>query len=157
MHILAPISVGIVFVFIMVLNKSFRDDPGVTPAEFLNRITFRKVTRILAIVILAVAFIHTLPLDLAIIYAGDALVYFEVLTAVSVFAAQGRIRETWRLIRRLGEDWARAANKLFVAAAQKSVSHYRHAAIRAQRRKRSTDMSKKADDDADPARWGIPA
>jgi hypothetical protein len=155
MHILAPIAIGIFFMFIIVSSKSFHDEPG-APEDFLDRMTLRRVFRILAIVILAVAFVHTLPLDLAILYAGDVLVYFEVFTAVSLLAAQGRARATWYLIRRLAEDSVRALTKVLVTAAQKCASRCRYA-IRAQRRKRFTAMSKKVDDDADPIRWGIPA
>jgi hypothetical protein len=156
MHTLAPFGVFMLFMFIMVLKKSLRDETGVVPADFLNRITLGKMLRILAIVILAVAVAQTVPLDLAILYAGDLLVYFEVFTAVSLLAAQGRARAAWYLIRRLAEDSVRALIKLFVAAAQKCVSHYRYA-VRAQRRKRFTAISKKSDEDADPIRWGIPA
>ena len=156
MHPLVPIGLGMLFMLIMVLNKRFRDETGAIHTDFLNRITLRKLLRILALVILAVAFVHTLPLDLAILYAGDALIYFEVFTAVSLLAAEGRARATWHLIRPLAEDCVRALTKLFVATAQKCVSYYRYA-IRAHRRKRFIAISKKSDEDADPIRWRVPA
>lgn len=156
MHNLAPFCIGMLFMLIIVLNKSFRDEPEVTFVDFIKRLTLKKAIRILSILIFTFAFIYTLPLDLAILYAGDVLVYFEVFTAVSFLAAQARARTTWYIIRRLAEDSLRALTKLFVATAQKCVSHYRHA-IRAQRRRHSASISKKSDEESDPVRWGLPA
>ena len=156
MHVLAPFCVAMLFMFVLVLNKNVRDETGAVRIDLLKRITLGKVLRILAIVLLAFAFIYMLPVDLAIIYAGDVLGYFEVFTAVSLFVAQGRARTMWRLIRFLAGDARRAFAKLFVGSAQKCVSRYRYA-IRAHRRKRVTAISKKSGEDAGPIRWGIPA
>lgn len=100
MHNLAPFCIGMLFMLIIVLNKSFRDEPEVTFVDFIKRLTLKKAIRILSILIFTFAFIYTLPLDLAILYAGDVLVYFEVFTAVSFLAAQARARTTWYIIRR---------------------------------------------------------
>jgi hypothetical protein len=156
MHILTPIGVFILFMFVMVLNKSLRDETAVARADFLKRITLRKVFRVLAIVIVAIMLIEIVPLDLAILYAGDLLAYFEVFTVVSLLVAQGRARAAWHLVRRLVEAFLPALTKLCVVGARKCASHYLYA-IRAQRRKRLAAMSKKSDEDADPFRRGVPA
>ncbi len=46
-------------------------------ADFLSRLTIRRVLEFVAIAILVMAFIQTLPIDLAILFAGDTLMYLE--------------------------------------------------------------------------------
>jgi len=150
MHVLAPIGIALLFILVMVLNKNFRDEPGENIADFLSRITFRKVLYILAFVFLTLAFIYTLPIDLAILYAADAMVYFEAFTFVSFLAVQGRALTIWHLLRRLYENSLRALTKRLVVAAQKCVSPYRYA-TRAKRGKRFTAIPKKSNEDPYPA------
>lgn len=150
MHVLAPIGIALLFILVMVLNKNFRDEPGTNIADFLSSITFRKALYILAFVFLTLAFIYTLPIDLAILYAADVMVYFEAFTVVSFLAARGRALTIWYLLRRLYEHSLRALTKRLVVAAQKCVSHYRYA-TRAKRRKRFTAIPKKSNEDPYPA------
>ena len=51
-------------------------------AAFLDRLTLRKVIEFIAIVILALAFAQTFPIDIAFLFAGDTLMYLEFLIAI---------------------------------------------------------------------------
>jgi hypothetical protein len=61
-------------------------------ADFLNRLTLRRVLEIIAITVLVLAFIQTLPIDLAFLLAGDTLMYFEIATLTALVTANLRIR-----------------------------------------------------------------
>ena len=57
-------------------------------AAFLDRLTIRKVIEFVAIAILVMAFAQTLPIDLAILFAGDTLMYLEFLVALRLAAGK---------------------------------------------------------------------
>jgi multisubunit Na+/H+ antiporter MnhG subunit len=61
-------------------------------ADFLNRLTLRRVLEIIAITVLALAFIQTFPIDLAFLFAGDTLMYLEIVTLTSLVTANLRVR-----------------------------------------------------------------
>ncbi len=61
-------------------------------ADFVNRLTLRRVLEIFAITVLTLAFIQTFPIDLAFLFAGDTLMYLEIVTLTSLLAANLRIR-----------------------------------------------------------------
>jgi hypothetical protein len=153
MHVLAPIGTVMLFVLVIVLNKSLRDEPGATITDFLRRITLHKALRIVAVVILTFAFIYTIPIDLAILYALDLMVYFEAFTAVSLLAAQGRAQAIWYLTRQIYQYLRGGVTRLRVISTQKCASFYRHG--RARRWKRFITVLMKSDEDPDPGCAGL--
>ena len=82
-------------------------------AAFLDRLTLRKVIEFVAIAMLAMAFAQTLPIDLAILFAGDTLMYLEFLIAHparrgrelylrEIAAPRGAAGAAWRCMRQRG-------------------------------------------------------
>jgi len=61
-------------------------------ADFLDRLTLRRVLEMIAITVLALAFIQTLPIDLAFLFAGDTLMYLEIVALTSLVTANLRVR-----------------------------------------------------------------
>ena len=61
-------------------------------ADFLSRLTLRRVLEFFAIVILALAFAQTFPIDLAFLFAGDALMYLEILVVIRLSCRKGASR-----------------------------------------------------------------
>ena len=72
-------------------------------AAFLDRLTVRKVIEFVAIAILVMAFAQTLPIDLAILFAGDTLMYLEFLVAIRLAAGKLHFLEMLRLALPAGE------------------------------------------------------
>ena len=60
-------------------------------ADLLNRLTLRRVIEVIAITALTLMFVQTLPLDLAILFAGDTLLYLELVTLASLVATTLRV------------------------------------------------------------------
>lgn len=77
-------------------------------AAFLDRLTLRKVIEFIAIVILALAFAQTFPIDIAFLFAGDTLMYLEFLVAIRLAAGRMHVLEFLRLAWRVARLAARA-------------------------------------------------
>jgi hypothetical protein len=69
-------------------------------AAFLDRLTIRKVIEFAAIAVLLIAFVQTMPIDLAILFAGDTLMYLELLIAIRLAAGRDLIVAMLRLVAR---------------------------------------------------------
>ena len=122
-------------------------------AAFLDRLTIRKVIEFVAIAILVMAFVQTLPIDLAILFAGDTLMYLEILVALRLAA---------------GRELLSAALRLAVRLARVAMSRIKHAVVEttmrvARRREKRTPIgvakprrpANHSDDDGNRgAAWG---
>jgi hypothetical protein len=87
-------------------------------ADFLSRLTLRRVLEFIAIAILAMAFAQTFPIDLAILFAGDTLMYLEIVVAVRLAAG----REHFQQMLRVAAWLARFAMRVLRAAISHPVS-----------------------------------
>jgi hypothetical protein len=79
-------------------------------AAFLDRLTVRKVVEFVAIALLVMAFVQTLPIDLAILFAGDTLMYLEFLVAIRLAAGVLHVRAMLHQATRLARLVLRASN-----------------------------------------------
>jgi hypothetical protein len=66
-------------------------------ADFLSRLTLRRVVEFVAIAILAIAFAQTFPIDLAILFAGDTLMYLEIVVILRLAAGREHILHMARI------------------------------------------------------------
>ena len=87
-------------------------------AAFLSRLTLRRVLEFVAIAMLAMAFAQTFPIDLAILFAGDTLMYLEILVVIRLAAGWEHFAHALRLAARL----ARLAMRVVRAAVHQPVS-----------------------------------
>src|SRR5882757_1099626 len=69
-------------------------------AAFLDRLTIRKVIEFAVIAMLVMAFAQTLPIDLAILFAGDTLMYLEFVVAIRLVAGREHVQTALRLAAR---------------------------------------------------------
>jgi hypothetical protein len=74
-------------------------------ADFIDRLTLRRALGMFAITLLALAFIQTFPIDLAFLFAGDTLMYLEIVTLGYVLAASVRVRA---LLNRAAQSFRKA-------------------------------------------------
>ena len=123
-------------------------------ADFLSRLTIRRVPEFVAIAILVMAFAQTAPIDLAFLFAGDTLMYLEFLVMIRLVAGREHIRAMLRLAARL----ARLAMRLSRAAVDVSISRIsrlreRRTAPRAATPRRISDRSD--DDEGFGVSWGV--
>ena len=87
-------------------------------AAFLSRLTLRRVLEFVVIAMLAMAFAQTFPIDLAILFAGDTLMYLEILVVIRLAAGREHLAHALRLAARL----ARFAMRVLRAVVYQPVS-----------------------------------
>ena len=87
-------------------------------ADFLSRLTIRRVLEFIAIAILVMAFAQTAPIDLAFLFAGDTLMYLEFVVMVRLIAGKEHFQQMLRLAARL----ARFAMRVSRTAVSQPVS-----------------------------------
>ena len=119
-------------------------------AAFLDRLTVRKAIEFVVIAVLVMAFIQTLPVDLAILFAGDTLMYLEILVALRLAAGRGALRAMWLFTTRL----AGAALRVMTFAISRSFATIRQLRQRPVRRHKSRGRPKASDDEPAIA-WGV--
>ena len=111
-------------------------------SAFLDRLTLRKAIEFVVIAVLVMAFAQTLPIDLALLFAGDTLMYLEFAVALRLAAGKLHFLEMLRLALRLARLALRALN----AAVSLPVSRLgrlreRRNAARSARPRKSSDHS----------------
>jgi hypothetical protein len=116
-------------------------------AAFLSRLTVRRVVEFFVIAMFALAFAQTLPIDLAILFAGDALMYLEFVVMIRLIAG----REHFWAMLRLAARFARFALRVLTAAIDLPIARInrlrerRTPARSVKRRGRSDDSSEGRD------------
>jgi hypothetical protein len=70
-------------------------------ADFLSRLTIRRVLEFIAIAILVMAFAQTAPIELAFLFAGDTLMYLEFVVMVRLIAGREHFAQMLHLAARL--------------------------------------------------------
>jgi hypothetical protein len=119
-------------------------------AAFLDRLTVRKVIEFLVIAMLVMAFAQTLPFDLAILFAGDALMYLEFLIAIRLASGRMHFQQMLRFALRL----VRFAVRILNAAV--SIPASRLNRLRERRSvKRSTKPRRNSDSSDDGRGFGV--
>ncbi len=137
----------------LAIGDSLWDVLVVQFAAFLDRLTIRKVIEFVAIAMLVMAFAQTLPIDLAILFAGDTLMYLEILVAIRLTAGRELVVAALRLTVRL----MHFAMHLFKVGAVHSMARIRRLRgrrdpARAAKPRRAADVS---EDDRDSGlAWG---
>jgi hypothetical protein len=81
-------------------------------ADFLSRLTVRRVVEFFIIAMFVMAFAQTFPIDLAILFAGDTLMYLEFVVMIRLMAG----REHFWAMLRLAARFARFAVRVLRAA-----------------------------------------
>lgn len=94
----------------LALGEALWDVLVVRFAAFLDRLTVRKVVKFVAIALLVMAFAQTIPFDLAILFAGDTLMYLEFVVAIRLATAWMHIRHVLDFAMRITRLAIRAMN-----------------------------------------------
>ncbi len=118
-------------------------------AAFLDRLTIRKVIEFVVIAMLVMAFAQTLPIDLAILFAGDTLMYLEFVVAIRLAAGKMHILDMLRFALRL----ARLAMRALNAAVRQPVT--RLSRFRERRKMRPAKPRRTTDSSEDGRSYGV--
>jgi hypothetical protein len=123
-------------------------------ADFLSRLTIRRVLEFIAIAILVMAFAQTAPIELAFLFAGDTLMYLEFVIMVRLVAG----KEHFQAMLRLAALLARCAMRASRAAIHQPISRIDRLRERrsSARSTKPHSISGKSDDDREfGSTWGV--
>jgi hypothetical protein len=137
----------------LVIGDVLWDTLVVRFAAFLDRLTVRKVIEFVVIAVLVMAFIQTIPFDLAILFAGDTLMYLEFAVAIRLAAGKLHIQEMLRRALRVARFAMRVLNAVvaFPVSRLNRLRERRNIARSAKPRR----ISDRSDDDRDLGiAWG---
>jgi hypothetical protein len=120
-------------------------------ADFLSRLTVRRVLEFIAIAILVMAFVQTVPIEFAFLFAGDTLTYLEFVVIVRLAAGKDHFWHALHLAARLARFAMRVARATTDRAITgiKGLRERRTPALQAKPRSDNAD-----DSDGFGAAWG---
>jgi hypothetical protein len=79
-------------------------------AALLDRLTLRQVTAFIPVVILVVAYAHSIPLPPELMLVGDLLAYLDIFSILLLLSVMGRVSAIIYFIRRMSEHVLRLAS-----------------------------------------------
>jgi hypothetical protein len=125
-------------------------------ADFLSRLTLRRVLEFFAIAILVMAFAQTAPIELAFLFANDTLMYLEFVMIIRLVTGKEHIQQMLRIAARL----ARLAVHVLRAGISQPLSHINK--LRARRNPTRSAKPRRISDRSDDsegfgATWAAPA
>jgi hypothetical protein len=115
----------------------------------LDRLTFKRVVYLAALMLAFYAFAQIVSFDLAFVWAGDTAFYFEIASAVMLFAARGYARQTAHMI----TQKIRAAARSAADSLMRTFGARQRRNANAMRRKKNIGGGKRSDDE--PAAGGL--
>lgn len=103
-------------------------------AAFLDRLTLRRIIAFLPIIILGLAYYHSIPLPPELMLVGDILAYLDVYSVLLLLGILSRVTTILFLIRQAGAWIGRWTNSIMTAARRLDGRHRRDGRARARRR-----------------------
>jgi hypothetical protein len=120
-------------------------------AAFLDRLTLRQVIAFIPVVILIVAYAHSIPLPPELMLVGDLLAYIDVFSMILLLSLLGRAATILYLVRQAAEHLLRLVSH----ARTKLRPDSRHRRVGGARHRRRWIVGSKNDDDGAVAIHGM--
>jgi hypothetical protein len=120
-------------------------------AAFLDRLTLRRVIAIIPVLVLVLAYAHSIPLPPELMLVGDLLAYIDVFTVIFLLGLVSRVTTILYMLKQVVADAVRLASGLSAAVGRLDFRHRREAGTKG--RKGSASRSS-ADNDCAPV-YGI--
>jgi hypothetical protein len=119
----------------------------VEPAAFLDRLTFRKVITFIPVVILVVAYAHSIPIPPELILVGDMLAYIDIFSIIFLLSLFRRAETISYVVRQAAEHLFELVRHARVRLRRPDSRHWRAGGVRKPRR---LIVRAKQDDDHAP-------
>ena len=114
-------------------------------AAFLDRLTWRRIVALIPLVILAVAYAHSIPLPPELMLIGDVLAYIDVVSVILVLGLMSRASAALFVVRQAAGQAIDLARSVMATMRRLDFRHRR--ARGAGRRGRLTSRASSEDDD----------
>jgi hypothetical protein len=120
-------------------------------AAFLDRLTLRQVIAFIPVVILIVAYAHSIPIPPELVLVGDMLAYIDIFSMILLLSLIGRAATILYVVRQAAEHLLELVSHALITLRRPDSRHRRAGGVRNSRR--SIVQAKKDDDHA--AIYGI--
>jgi hypothetical protein len=120
-------------------------------AAFLDRLTLRQVIAFIPVVILIVAYAHSIPIPPELMLVGDLLAYIDVFSMILLLSLLGRAATIFYAVRRAAEQLLRLASHVHTTLRPDS----RHPRAGGARTRRRWSAGAKKDDDGPVPVYGM--
>ena len=120
-------------------------------AAFLDRLTLRQVIAFIPVVILIVAYAHSIPIPPELMLVGDLLAYIDVFSMILLLSLLGRAATILYVVRQAAEQLLRLASH----ARTKLRPDSRHRRLGGARTRRRWLLGAKKDDDGPAPVYGL--
>jgi hypothetical protein len=117
-------------------------------AAFLDRLTLRQVIAFIPVVILVVAYAHSIPIPPELMLVGDMLAYIDIFSMILLLSLMGRVATILYVVRQAAEHLLRLVSRALIRLRRPDSRHRRVSGVRNPRR--LTVRAKKDDDDHVP-------
>jgi hypothetical protein len=114
-------------------------------AALLDRLTLRKLIAFIPVVILILAYAHSIPIPPELMFVGDLLAYIDIFSVLLLLGILSRVATIFFVIKQVTARVARLASSLMTEARRLDFRHRRERGTNG--RKRLTGRTKNDDDE----------
>jgi hypothetical protein len=115
-------------------------------AAFLDRLTLRQVIAFIPVVILVVAYGHSIPIPPELMLLGDLLAYIDIYAVLFLIGVMGRVTTIVFILKQAAACAARLVNTLLAGAKGLDFRHRREGGVKSRKK-----IARRAKNENDPA------
>ncbi len=120
-------------------------------AAWLDQLTLRRIIAFIPIVILGLAYSHSIPIPPELMLVGDVLAYIDIFSVILLLSIFGRVATFWLVAKRMAAHAFELAHRVRACVQRFDLRHRREGSRRGQNR-----MKGRAQSDGDhPAAAGL--
>jgi hypothetical protein len=116
-------------------------------AALLDRLTMRQIIAFIPVVILILAYAHSIPIPPELMLVGDLLAYIDIFSVILLLSILGRVTAFWLFAKQAAEHAVKLASRVLVGVQRFNLRRWREGNERT--KKRLTGRTKH--DDEHPA------
>ncbi len=114
-------------------------------AALLDRVTLRDVIAFIPVLILIVAYAHSIPIPPELMLVGDLVAYIDVFTLIFLVSLMTRVSTVLFIVKQAAEHTIKLASSLLAAMQRQDFRHRRQGGAKS--RKRTASRVKSRDDE----------
>jgi hypothetical protein len=103
-------------------------------AAWLDRLTLRQIVAFIPVVILILAYAHSIPIPPELMLVGDVLAYIDIFSVILLLSILGRVTALWFFAKQAAEHAVKLASRVLVGVQYFDFRRRREGNMRSRRR-----------------------
>ena len=103
-------------------------------AAFLDRLTLRQIIAFIPVVILVLAYAHSIPIPPELMLVGDVLAYIDIYSVILLLSILGRVTAFWLFAKQAAEHAVKLASRVLVGVQRFNFRRGREGNARSRKR-----------------------